>query len=155
MHMKMYISITLLFFASSCSNEQLSDLLNEDSLKYYPIYLNTDQVMDSTYYYYPRLLNFSLDSTYFPKYPNPFSPTSFSPFIIKLTDTSDINIVLIDRHNNLISQFNSYNQLPGYYLFKCNFVSKYQEYKSDLFYYSSIKFTFMDSTYTAPLFSNP
>lgn len=153
--MKLFFSIILLFVVSSCSNEQLSNILNEDSLKYYPVYLSADQVMDSTYYYYPRLLNFSLDSTYFPKYPNPFSPTSFSPFIIKLTDTSDIIIALIDRNNNLISQFNSYNQLPGYYLFKCNFVSKYKGDYSDLFYYSSIKFTFMDSTYTAPLFSNP
>jgi hypothetical protein len=154
MYMRLFISIILLFVVSSCSNEQLSNLLNEDSLKYYPIYLNADQVMDSTYYYYPRLLNFSLDSIYFPKYPNPFSPSSFSPYIIKLTDTSDIKIELIDRHNNSISHFSSYNQPPGYYLFKCNFVSRYRGDNSDLFYYSNIRFTFMDSTYIAPLFSN-
>ena len=155
MYMKLFISIILLFVVSSCSNEQLSNILNEDSLKYYPIYLSADQVMDSTYYYYPRLLNFSLDSTYFPKYPNPFSPSSFAPYIFKLSVTSDINIVLIDRDNKIISQFNSNHQPPGYYLFKCNFVSKYKGDDSDLFYYSNLTFNFMDSTYTVPLFFNP
>ncbi len=153
--MKLFISIIILFSLSSCSKEQLNNLIKEDSLKFYPLSLSADQVLDSTHFYYPRLLNFSLDSTYFPKYPNPFSPSSFPPYIIKLSDTSDINIALIDRNSNLISQFNSNHQQPGYYLFKCNFVSKYKGAYSDLLYYSSLRFTFMDSTYTVPLFSNP
>jgi len=151
--MKKMIFAIILLFSISCSHQSINNIIQQSKLKYYGSDLTIHQIVDSTFQYYPRYLNFVIDTTYFPPYPNPFSPSAFTQYIFQLKDTSAINIELLDKNNKLLSYFSSLDNPPGYYLFYFNFKIRLEDDERILLYYSKLRFTFNDSTYIVPLAS--
>lgn len=149
------MKITFLFILSlsllSCSTKISEDFLSQSRIKYYSPNLSPQQLVDSTYQYYPRYVNFSIDTTYFPSYPNPFSPSIFATNLFFLKDSSSIKLELLDDDNKLISTIFSDHNPPGYYLLSYSFKTLLDKDQRNTLFHSNIKFSFCETTYIVPL----
>ena len=135
----------------SCSTKISEDFLSQSKIKYYSPNLTPQQLIDSTYQYYPRYLNFSIDTTYFPSYPNPFSPSVFATNLFQLKDSSSIKIDLLDSKSKIISTTFFNNNQPGYYLLIYRFNKLIDKDQRNELFDSRIQFSFCDTTYIVSL----
>jgi len=151
--MKIFFLFILMLSLVSCSTKISEDFLSQIKIKYYSPNLSPQQLVDSTYQYYPRYLNFSVDTSYRPSYPNPFSPSIFATNLFHLKDSSSIKLELLDDDNKLISTLFFDHNPPGYYLLSYSFKSLLDKDQRNTLFHSNIKFSFCDSTYVVPLMS--
>jgi len=142
----------ILFFLISCGGYQEYFIFNSvGSIKYYWNNITTHQIADSLYQYYPRYINFNVDTSYLPNYPNPFSPSLYRPSAFRLNDTSEIQVALIDEPDEYVIDYYTENNPPGYYLFYFNYNDLQLLKDENLTFQSKLRFTINDSVYVFPL----
>mgnify|MGYP003422935564 FL=1 len=148
---KNYIFLIFLFFISCGGYQEFSIFNSVGSIKYFGNNITTHQVTDSVYQYYPRYINFNIDTSYLPNYPNPFSPSRYPASAFRLNDTSSIQVELINEPDEYIIDYYTENNPPGYYLFYFNYNDLQSLKDKNLSFQSKLRFTINDSVYVVPL----
>ena len=147
---KNFIFLILLFLIS-CGYQEFFVFNSVGHIKYFGNNLTIHQVSDSLYKYYPRYINFNVDTSFLPNYSNPFSPSYYPPNAFRLNDTSDIQVELINEPDEYIIDHYTKDNPPGYYLFYFNHEDLQFLKKATLSSQSKLRITINDSVYTYQL----